>query len=262
MFNSIFSIQKLLFGFILCLWGGKQSIAQVEYDSTYVDYVDENFQVDRILISAGLSRIYPQNALNENLDPRFGFSAAVSMRLPTRVPLFAGVDFGTYTFDRYSENYFLTDDDGFQFEVQEVSSSKLFNLHTVFRAQPYFRFFIHPYAEVFLGGKHFYARTRVTDLDPPDGADEELSNEGQFGDWALSYGASLGLNIPLSSNHEGGVEFDLKIMYLGGTNSNYAVELEEINFNNYTDTFDAFELQSSSTNLLATQLGLIIYFGW
>ena len=202
------------------------------------------------------------NQFKENFDSRIGGSFAFYTRIHRQFPLYAGIDVGTFTLDRYSERFFLTDDDGVLFEVEERTKSNLLNLHFVMRAQPYFDFFIHPYAEVYLGGKHLYTRTVLKDLETTN-EDDTIDNSGQGGAWALSVAGAIGINIPLTSTPDGGIELDVKCVYFKGSATNYSVLLpdDEIDFSSYEDTFDAFETRNSTTDFFMFQLGLIGYFG-
>lgn len=230
------------------------TFAQVEVDTTRTN----TYQVDQFILGSSFAGALSIGQLDENLPNTVGFTISALTKLSKNNPVHIGFSTGFYNYERYNTFYFTPDDEGFLFEVEETTKVKLFNLHGVVRLQPFIDFFIHPYVEGYVGGKHFYVRTTVTDVQNPE---DDLTNDGRGGDWAISVGGALGFNIPFYTTDEFGLELDVKGVFVKGSDADYSVLREDLNSTNIIDTFDAFETRNSATDLIIPQIGLIIYFG-
>ncbi|HHH50677.1 MAG TPA: hypothetical protein ENK52_06840 [Saprospiraceae bacterium] len=190
------------------------------------------------------------NYFRQNLNTQgIGASAFFLVSLPQKIPIYIGLELGGITYDRANTQY-ATNLDGFLVQVQEETAPSIFMGHGIVRLELPTNFFAIPYIEGMFGFKNLYTRTKLKDLGVSE--DNVISNSLEDGDWAFSYGATLGFSIPIGWNR---MAIDLKCSYLLGTASDYFVR--KTNLSTIPDQpIDYFELKNSTTDLLLPQIGI------
>ncbi len=193
----------------------------------------------------------PVNAFAEKLDKvAVGGSFDILYRF-RHMPVSAGIQAG---FSRYdTEKLKFTDIvDGEEVEFEWKTRSNIWLFHGVIRLEPPLNINIYPYLDGMIGTKRIYTRTILTDEFSDDEPIESYTDNSR---WVFSFGAAVGLQIPLTKL--GDIMLDFRCAYLQGNHAEYYVRKEDAGV--IEDTIDAFELKSSPTMMLIPQIGVTLY---
>jgi len=145
--------------------------------------------------------------------------------------------------------------DGVLVEFEEETVPSVFMGHAVIRIEPPVNFFAYPYIEGLIGFKNLFTRTKVRDIELAE--DGLVSNFLEEGDWAFSYGAAVGISIPIGSHLP---TIDIKCTYLLGAAADYMVRRIDI-AGTPIRPVDLFEVKNSRTDLLLPQIGVTFALG-
>lgn len=204
-----------------------------------------------IFFNANLQVGIPLNRFGDNLGtvgPGAGGMALFQIR---HQPIFIGVEGSWQTFEREQLEFSVNVPGGFE-DYEWRTNTNMVLGHAVLRFQPDFDFFLWPYADAMVGFKNIYTKTRLIDLNgEEDEVVERISNQN---DWALSYGAAVGVQFAPFENP--GITFDLRLAYLPGQNATYLAKIDNVQV--VEEPIEAFEERISGTTMLLPQLGVTI----
>ena len=204
----------------------------------------------------GLMLGFPQGEFKQNVDrPGFGLSGEILFFNPSEgLPFGFGLDIGYLNYGNESRQ------EPFSTTIPDVivdvnRSNNLVNFHVLFQIAPPSGD-VRPYAELLFGGAYLFTETSINSR-----GDEEVASNTNFDDFAWNYGVGGGLLINLYSpeEEEGSFEalfLDLKVRYLLGTEAEYLKE-GSVTIENGNVYYD---VSKSKTDLLITQLGVMVYF--
>jgi hypothetical protein len=199
---------------------------------------------------------FPQGEFKENIDRLgFGISGQVLFFNPVEeLPFGFGINIGYLNYGSESRQ------EPFNSRIPDVvvdvdRTNNLVNFHLLFHIAPPSGT-LRPYLELLFGGAYLFTETSVNSR-----GDDEIASSTNFDDFAWNYGVGGGLLINLYSPDvsEGGFEalyLDLKVRYLFGTEAEYLKEGSVIPQNG--DVY--YDVSNSKTDLLITQLGVMVYF--
>jgi hypothetical protein len=192
----------------------------------------------------------PQGEYKEvNPDAGFGIRANFMYRPIKDAPMKIGVELGMQekgAVRQYFSGYVY----GYYDEFEVSAGSNIFSLMFLARFQSQKLHKIKPFIDLTAGWNVFFSTVTVSRVTYYSQYDDSYSNSSK-GRWALAYGASGGVDIPLNKSDELGLE--LKCTYLIGTNTQYLT-------NPYIDNDGnaSFEEKESRTNMLIPQAGIRI----
>jgi len=234
---------------VLCLGSGSLLFAQ--------DFNEEEQEAlpAKLLISGSAQLFKPIAQFDESLQTYgYGGGGSVLMRLNQSIPVYIGIDLSSIRYDQASVTY-LSQVDNELVEFEEETAPSIFMGHAVVRIEPPVNFFAYPYIEGLVGFKNLFTRTKVRDVELAE--DGLVSNFLEEGDWAFSYGAAIGLSIPLGSYAP---TIDIKCTYLLGTAADYMVRRIGVSGTPLRPV-DLFEVRNSRTDLLLPQIGVTFALG-
>ncbi len=204
----------------------------------------------------GLMLGFPEGEFKQNVDrPGFGLSGEILFFNPSEgLPFGFGLDIGYLNYGNESRQ------EPFSATIPDVivdvnRSNNLINFHAIFQIAPPSGN-VRPYAELLFGGAYLFTETSINSR-----GNEEVASNTNFDDFAWNYGVGGGLLIRLYSADEEGRSFealflDLKVRYLLGTEAEYLKE-GSVTIENGNVYYD---VSKSKTDLLITQLGVMVYF--
>ncbi len=233
-------------------------LAQENVEDT--DFVEE-FPTPKFSFGMEFNLGVPLNDFRENLDQlAWGFSGSFMMRAnPTSdLPLYLGLSGGVLFYDVEIQDQ-LVFIDGFTLQGRSTTRNGIVVGHGMFRILPQFNLPFQPYLDGMLGLKNFYTRTMWEELDPPDNEEALDDSFIEHGDFAVSYGGAIGLQMIVGHSEGVFILLDARCLYLTGPSADYLVRNEDPN-NVIIDTIDAFEEKNSTTDLLIPQIGLSFVF--
>ena len=244
-------ISSKLFVFCISLLCSVGLLAQEE-ESELVSY-------ESVIISAHGGLAIPVGNLGDKLnDSGWGGGGSLLFLIDKHNPMYLGLDVSHFTYD---QEFFYTDIliDGFLAPVEYRTRANILTGHALFRYAPTINSFLQPYIEGMFGTKHFVTRTRINDLENPD--DDTYDQYVEDGDWALSYGGAIGVQVPLYYFPNGaGIKLDVRCSYQRGTAASYNVRRDNW-LSGSGEPINAFELENSTTDLLIPKIGVLFSFG-
>jgi len=184
-----------------------------------------------------------------NPDAGFGLRANVLYKPLVEAPLKVGIEIGIQEKGSATE-YFSGYVYGYYDQFKVTASSNIFSLMFLARFQSQKLHKIKPFMDVSAGWNVFFSTVSVERLTYYSSYNDSYSNSTK-GKWALSYGASGGLDIPLNKADDIGLE--LKGSYLIGSNSRYLADPYIDNNGNAS-----FVEKESRTDMLIPQAGIRI----
>ena len=143
----------------------------------------------------------------------------------------------------------------FNENIETETRNTIVTAHLQMRFYPELNIFIEPYFEGLFGMKSIYTRTILTDI---TNANETINSQFDESDFALSFGAAVGVEIPVIKEY---LSIDLKCAYLKGRSAEYFARIEDGNNANFLTPLDAFEIKNSITDLLVPQIGVTFLIG-
>lgn len=184
-----------------------------------------------------------------NPDAGFGIRANFLYRPIKEAPMKVGVEIGLQEKGN-AVQYFSGYVYGFYDEFKVSASSNIFSLLFLARFQSQKFHKIKPFVDVTAGWNVFFSTVSVERLTYYSDYNDGYSNSSK-GKWALTYGASGGIDIPLNKADDIGLE--LKVAYLIGSNSHYLTD-PYIDSNGNASFVD----KESRTDMLIPQAGIRI----
>ena len=192
----------------------------------------------------------PQGDYKEvNPDAGFGLRANFLYRPIDVAPLKVGVEFGLQEKGN-AVQYFSGYVYGFYDEFKVSASNNIFSLLFLARFQSQKFHKIKPFADITAGWNVFFSTVSVERVTYYSDYNDGYSNSSK-GKWALTYGASGGVDIPLNKADDLGLE--LKVSYLVGSNTHYLTDPYIDNSGNAS-----FLDKESRTDMLIPQAGVRI----
>lgn len=187
--------------------------------------------------------------VNPNLG--YGFRANFLYKPGLEIPIKFGIELGMQEKERTSQR-FTGNIGGFSDEFRVSASSNIFSLMVVTRFEPVQLRRIKPFVDLSAGWNVFYSTVEVERLTFFTDYNDSYTNSTKA-HWALTYGATGGLDIPL--NKKGDIGLELKLSYFIGNNSRYLT-------NPYIDEHAevSFMTENSRTNMLIPQVGVRFSF--
>lgn len=192
----------------------------------------------------------PQGEYKEiNADAGLGIRANFLYRPIKDAPLKVGVELGMQE-KGAARQYFSGYVYGYYDEFEVSASSNIFSLMFLARFQSQKPNKLKPFIDLTAGYNVFFSTVTVSRITYYSPYDDSYSNSSK-GRWALTYGASGGIDIPLNKSDDLGLE--LKASYLFGTNTHYLTDPYIDNNGNAS-----FIEKESRTNMLIPQAGIRI----
>ena len=200
--------------------------------------------------SLNLQVAVPQREYKEvDPDASFGIRANFLYRPRPDIPLKFGVEIGMQQKGSASQ-YFSGYINGFYDNFQVSASNNIFNLLFVTRFQPDKLRKLKPFLDLSAGWNVFFSTVNVERLTYFSDYNTSYSNSTKAR-WALTYGMTGGVDIPLNKRDDLGLE--LKVAYMVGNNSRYLTN-PYINGNAEV----TFQEKTSHTDMLIPQAGIRI----
>ncbi len=160
-----------------------------------------------------------------------------------------GVDLGVLEKSRATQ-YFSGYAYGFYEDYKVSATSNIVSLMFLTRIQPDYLHKVKPFVDISAGWNIFFSTASVERLTYYSNYNPGYSNSSKA-HWAFSYGATGGVDIPLNSRDDIGLE--LKVAYIIGAYTNY---LTDPYINNNAEV--TFSEKNSRTNMLIPQAGIRI----
>jgi hypothetical protein len=181
-----------------------------------------------------------------NPDAGFGLRANFLYKPCKAAPVKFGIEFGIQEKGRATQ-YFT---DYYYGDFKVSATSNIFSLMLLTRFQSAKPGKLKPFIDITAGWNVFFSTVSVERLTYFNDYNSTYSNSSKA-HWALAYGASAGVDIPLNKRDDLGLE--LKVAYLIGANSLYLT-------NPYIDGNGnvLFEENNSRTTMLIPQAGVRI----
>ncbi len=204
----------------------------------------------KFTISADAQLAVPQGEYKDaNPDAGYGLRANVLYKTGKVLPVKLGVEFGVQEKARATQ-YFSGYINGFYDDFKVSATSNIVSLMFLARIQPGQFHKVKPFVDVTAGWNIFFSTVTVERLTYYSDYNASYSNSTKA-HWAFSYGAAGGIDIPLNSRDDLGLE--LKVAYIIGSNSTYLTNPYIRN-----DGSVSFTENSSRTDMLVPQAGIRI----
>ncbi len=215
------------------------------------EYYEDDFQFDNVMfVGLNFQLGIPQSNFGNNVDyVGWGFGGNIIKQVRDGSPLYAGVDFGYLNFDRERDVTL----NSFNENIETETKNTIVTAHLLLRFYPEVNFFIEPYFEGLFGMKSIFTRTVLTDI---SNGNETLNSQFDESDFAISYGAAIGVEIPVIKEY---LSIDLRCAFQKGAVAEYYTRIEDAV--NTQIPLDAFELKNSNTDLLVPQIGVTFMIG-
>lgn len=207
---------------------------------------------------------FPQDEFSENMDNIGVGIAGDLLYLPPSLPIGMGLSIGVMVYgeDRRREPFSTTIP---EVEVEVTTTNNVGMGHLLLRTQGKLGIF-QPYLDGLFGFSYFYTRTKIEDIGLTN--NEEIASSTNLSDFALSYGAGVGIMIKiheegllLESDKEnekiiGKILIDLRIRYFTGGEAEYLKKgsIQSMNGN------VIYEINKSTTDMITTQIGVTVEF--
>lgn len=192
----------------------------------------------------------PQGDYKEvNPDVGYGLRANFLYKPTPVVPFKFGIELGIQEKGSASQ-YFSVYGSGYYDDFKVSAGNNIFSLMFLARFQTTKANKIKPFADLTAGWNAFYSTVTVERLTYYNPYNDSYSNSSKVR-WALTYGLSGGVDIPLNKRDDIGLE--LKVAYLVGNNSRYLTDPYIDNNGNVT-----FVEKNSRTDMLIPQAGVRI----
>jgi hypothetical protein len=194
--------------------------------------------------------VIPHGEFHENITNNgYGAGGYFLVRLGSS-PFLAGGDIGIVVYGSESR------DEPFSLTIPEVSvsvrtSNNILLAHSILRIQPR-EGRIRPYADGLIGLKHLFTRTSI--CCQFDG--EEIAGTTNLSDTTFSYGAGVGVQVPILRKAGLDISLDGNVRYLRGAWGEY-LKKGSIRQDNGGLSYDIF---SSRTDVIAVQIGVAFSF--
>ncbi len=184
-----------------------------------------------------------------NPDAGLGIRANFLYKPIAEAPLKVGIEIGMQEKGNATQ-YFSGYVYGYYDEFKVSATSNIFSLLFLARFQSQKFHKIKPFVDITTGWNVFFSTVSVERVTYFSNYDNSYSNSSKA-KWALTYGASGGVDIPLNKADDIGLE--LKVSYLIGSNSHYLTDPYIDNNGNAT-----FVDKESRTDMLIPQAGIRI----
>ncbi|MDX1409387.1 MAG: hypothetical protein R3330_14670 [Saprospiraceae bacterium] len=195
----------------------------------------------------------PLRQFDQNInDTGLGVGGELLYNVQYRRPVWAGIGVHSFAFDDYSVIYTEIFDGEF-FEYRELTASRMFAAHAIFRFQPEVNFIIQPYIQGGFGMHWFFTNTKIEDRD----IDEVVDRFSENRDAVFGYSLYAGLQVVPRRSPE--IRADVRVGYLRNASVEYMrynAELGDV------DSFpiDYFETRTSVVDILGLHAGVTFLF--
>ncbi|MDX1478710.1 MAG: hypothetical protein R3301_13450 [Saprospiraceae bacterium] len=228
------------------------SVALVAQD-VYDEDVEEAPPRERWMGSVYVDFGIPLRQFERNInDNGLGFGGELLYNVQYQRPVWAGIGVHSFAFDDYSLIYTQVFDGEF-FEYRELTASRMFAAHAIFRFQPDVDFIIQPYIQGGFGMHWFFTNTKIEDR----AIDELVDQFGENRDSVLGYSLHFGLQyVPRGVPQ---FRIDLRVGYLRNASVEYMRYNPELGD---VDSFpiDYFETRTSAVDILGLHSGVSFMF--
>ena len=181
----------------------------------------------------------------------FGFGGGFTVPVLENSPLRLGISFRYMWLGSKSREFFLTDEEGYTYELESSVKGSMSPLHIIARvdAMNYSDFPVLPYLGGFVGIRFFGTNHKLT-IDYQDGSEPIIDNNRKVS-VTSSYGFELGLHIRISKE----ILLDFRYEHAYGGWAKY-VDLTSVKIdNNGNATYDRLETR---TDVAMFTLGIAI----
>ncbi len=215
---------------------------------------------ENLLINANFTLGLPLSHFKDNINAiGFGGGGALLFLLKNAdIPIYVGFEMNGVTYDRLSDRFSLLLD-GFWTNVELETKTNILAGNGILQIAPWPYWPVQPYFQGVFGVKNLFTQTELIELD--SGFEESIDRNIEAGDWALNYGGSLGLAIPIPLYEYVGFKLDVKCSYIKGAAADYFVRRTDNAGQSYTEPIDAFEEKNSHTDMLYPQIGVQFILG-
>ncbi|MEO6638817.1 MAG: hypothetical protein ABIN25_11085 [Ginsengibacter sp.] len=201
-------------------------------------------------LSADVQLAVPQGEYKDvNPDAGYGLRTNVFYKTGKLLPVKLGVELGVQEKARATQ-YFSGYVNGYYDDFKVSATSSIVTLMFAARIQPGKFRKVKPFVDVIAGWNVFFSTVTVERLTYYSDYNASYSNSTKA-HWAFSYGAATGIDIPLNSRDDLGLE--LKVAYIIGSNSTYLTNPYISN-----DGSVSFTENTSRTDMLIPQAGIRI----
>ena len=229
------------------------SAASAQAQSEYTDKESDEEYAPQWLGSFYGDIGFPLRQFERNMDETgFGFGGELLYNVQYQQPVWAGIGVHSFAFDDYSLIY-TEIFDGELFEYREVTASRLFVAHVLFRFQPDLNFFLQPYVQGGFGMHWFFTNTKIEDRD----IDEIVERYKENKDSAFGYSLHAGLQFVPKGAPE--IRVDLRVGYFKNPSAEYMRYDPSLG---EEDSFpiDYFETRTSAVDFLGLHGGMTFLF--
>jgi len=181
-------------------------------------------------------------------------------------PLLIGLDVGIINYGRTASEVPFSSTVGPRVPVEVTTNNNVAEAHLSVRLQSRHGR-VRPFVEGLFGFKYLFTRTSVEDAGFDDDPSDEIADQTNYDDFALSGGAGAGLDIRLYQQDSPAktvqaVSLHLGVRYLLGQKASYLAEgaLEDTNGNGRLDRSE-MDVRRSRTTFLQPQFGLTLRLG-
>lgn len=182
-------------------------------------------------------------------DAGFGLRAAFFYRPSYITPVKFGIELGIQERGRTTQ-YFSGYGGGYYNDYEVSATNNIFSLMFVTRIQSSQPHKLKPFLDVTAGWNVFFSTVNISDISYYTDYNPSYSNSSKA-NWAFTYGATGGLDIPL--NRRDDISLELKVAYLLGSYTDYLTD-PYIDGNGNV----SFQKNSSRTNMVIPQAGIRI----
>lgn len=208
----------------------------------------------------------PRGGLRSNIDGLGGgLHGYIGGWLGDR-PLLMGLDIGIINYGRTVDDVPFSSTVGPRVPVEVTTNNNVLDTHLSLRLQSRHGRF-RPFVEGLFGFKYLFTRTSIEDEGFGDNSGDEIADQTNYDDFALSGGAGAGLDIRLyrqktTAKAVRAVSLHLGVRYLLGQEASYLAEgtLEDTNGNGRLDQSE-MDVRRSRTTFLQPQFGVTIRLG-
>lgn len=184
-----------------------------------------------------------------NQDAGYGLRVNFLFRPGYITPVKFGIELGIQEKARASQ-YFSGYVLGYYDEFEVSATSNIFSLMFLTRIQSSAPHKLKPFVDITVGWNVFFSTVNVDDVSYYSNYNPSYSSSSKA-NWAFTYGAAGGIDIPL--NRRDGIGLELKVAYLVGSYTNYLTDPYIDGTGNVS-----FQEKSSRTNMLIPQAGVRI----
>lgn len=220
--------------------------------SAFLLFIHSASNAQKFSVSADAQLSIPQRDY-KLVNPHVGYGMRVNFlyKPGQDIPIKFGIELGMQEKERTSQR-FVGNIGVFSDEFRVTASTNIVSLMVVTRFEPIQVKRVKPFIDLSAGWNVFFSTIDVERLTYFTDYNSSYSNSSK-GHWALTYGATGGVDIPL--NKKGDIGLELKLSYFIGNNSRY---LTSPYIDEHAEV--SFISENSRTNMLIPQAGVRFSF--